>query len=234
VFCCFFVGDPQTMWDKFFFFTTTFKFIRIVVIRYGAEPMQLRCGASQLSGWCSNRQSTVKVQGRESQVRGLVVLPGLPVSKGSPVRDERAPGLLSIPAPTDEEAVRANKSHQHLNPHKIHHLGTSVVPLACQVGGKPLLDIPGLASRNPVNQLYHRCKVLPHLQTGLKVFIHLLPLVLQKNFTKFFLLIGPGIRVRDTHIEYACPAAFPEPMVTHVTPFLGGCGWCWRCVCSRS
>ncbi len=125
------------------------KFIRIDVICYGAEPMQLRCGASQLSGWCSNHQSAVKVQGRESEVRGLVVLPGLPVSKGSPVRDERAPGLLSIPAPTDEEAVCANNSNRHLNPHIIHHLGISAVPLACQVGGKPLLGIPGLASHIP-------------------------------------------------------------------------------------
>ena len=36
---------------------------------------------------------------------GLVVLPGLPVAKGSPVRDERASRLLSVPAPTDKEAV---------------------------------------------------------------------------------------------------------------------------------
>jgi hypothetical protein len=76
--------------------------------------------------WCksvvwqySNRQSTVKVQGRESEVKGLVVLPGLPVSKGSPVRDERARGLLSIPAPTDEEAVCVNNSNRHPNPHII-------------------------------------------------------------------------------------------------------------------
>jgi hypothetical protein len=196
--------------------------------------MQLRCGASQLSGWCSNRRSAVKVQGRESEVRGLVVLPGLPVSKGSPIRDERVPGLLSIPAPADEEAVCANNSNRHPNPHIIHHLGISAVPLACQVGGKPLLGILGLVSCNPVNQIYHRCKVLPHLQTGLKVFILLLLLVLRKNFPKFFLPIGPGIRVHDMHIKYACLATFPEPVAAHVTPFLGGCGWCWRCVCSRS
>jgi hypothetical protein len=120
--------------------------------------MELRCGASQSSGCCSNRQSTVKVQGRESEVRGLVVLPGLPVSKGSPVWDERAPGLLSIPAPADEEAVCANNSNQHPNPHIIHHLGISAVPLAYQVGGKPLLGIPGLTSRNSINQIYHGCK----------------------------------------------------------------------------
>jgi hypothetical protein len=196
--------------------------------------MELRCGSSQSSGCCSNRQSAVKVQGREYEVRGLVVLPGLPVSNGSPVRDERAPGLLSIPAPADEEAVCVNNSNRHPNPHIIHHLGISVVPLACQVGGKPLLGILGLVSRNSINQIYHRCKVLPHLQTGLKVFILLLLLVLQKNFPKFFLPIGPGIRVRDTHIEYGCPATFPEPMAACITPFLGGCGWCWRCVCSRS
>ncbi len=53
----------------------------------------------------ANRRFAVKVQGRESEVRGLVVLPGLPVSKGSPVRNERVPGLLSIPAPADEVAV---------------------------------------------------------------------------------------------------------------------------------
>ncbi len=83
--------------SDFVFFTATIKFIRIDVIRYGAEPMQLRCGASQSFGRCSNRQSTVKVQGRESEVRGLVVLSGLPVSKGSPIRDERALGLLVRP-----------------------------------------------------------------------------------------------------------------------------------------
>ena len=33
---------------------------------------------------------------------GLVVLPGLPVAKGSPVRDERVSGVLSISAPADE------------------------------------------------------------------------------------------------------------------------------------
>jgi hypothetical protein len=196
--------------------------------------MQLRCSASQSSGRYSNRQSTVKVQGRESEVRGLVVLPGLPVSKGSPVRDERAAGLLSIPAPTDEEAVCANNSNRHPNPHIIHHLRISAVPLACQVGDKPLLGIPGLASRNPINQIYHRCKVLLHLQTGLKVFILLLLLVLQKNFPKFFLPIGPGLCVHDMHIKDACPAAFPEPVAARVIPFLSGCGWCWRCVCSRS
>jgi hypothetical protein len=196
--------------------------------------MQLRCGASQSSGRCSNRQSTVKVQGRESEVRALVVLPGLPVTKGSPIRDERAPGLLSIPAPVDEEAVCANSSNRHPNPHIIYHLGRSAVPLACQVGGKPLLGIPGLASCNPINRLYHRCKVLPHLQTGLKVFILLLLLVLQKNFPKFFLPIEPGVCVRDMHIKYACPAAFPEPVAARITPFLGGCGWCCRCVCCRS
>jgi hypothetical protein len=196
--------------------------------------MQFRCGASQSSGRCSNCQSTVKVQGREPEVKGLVVLPGLPVSKGSPVRDERVPGMLLIPAPTDKEAVCMNNSNQHPNPHIIHHLGISAVPLAFQVGDKPLLGIPGLASCNPINQIYHRCKVLLHLQTGLKVFILLLLLVLQKNFPKFFLLIGPGVRVCDTHIKYACPDAFPEPVAACVTPFLGGCGWCWRCVCSRS
>ncbi len=74
----------------------------------------------------SNRQSAVKVQGRESEVKGLVVLPGLPVSKGSPVRDERAWGLLSIPAPTDEEAVCVNNSNRHPNPHIIHHLGAEL------------------------------------------------------------------------------------------------------------
>ncbi len=95
----------------FLFFSTTIKFVRIDVILYGAEPMQLRCGASQLSGRCSNRRFAVKVQERESEVRGLVVLPGLPVSMGSPVRDERAPGLLSIPAPADEEVVCANNSN---------------------------------------------------------------------------------------------------------------------------
>ncbi len=154
--------------------------IRIDVICYGAEPMQLRCGASQLSGRCSNCQSALKVQGRESELRGSIVLPDLPVSKGSPVRDERALGLLLISAPADEEAVCANNSNQHPNPHIIHHLGISTVPLACQVGGsgKPLLGISGLASRNPINRIYHRCKVLPHLQTGLKAFILLLLLVL--------------------------------------------------------
>ncbi len=196
--------------------------------------MQLRCGASQSSGRCSYRQSAVKVQGRESEVRELVVLPGLPVSKGSPLRNEKVPGLLSIPAPTDEEAVCANNSNRHPNPHKIHHLGISAVLLVCQVGSKPLLGIPGLASCNPINQIYHRCKVFPHLQTGLKVFILLLLLVLQKNFPKLFLPIGPGVRVYDGHIKYACPAAFPEPVAACLTPFLGGCGWCWRCVCSRS
>ncbi len=94
-----------------FFFTTTIKFIRIDEVRYGAGPMELRCGASQLSSSCSNRQSTVKVQGRASEVRGFVVLPGLPVSKGSPIRDERVEGLLSIPAPADEEAVCVNNSN---------------------------------------------------------------------------------------------------------------------------
>ncbi len=179
------------------FFTTTIKFIRIDVIRYSAEPMQLRCGASQSSGKCSNCQSAVKDQWRESEVRGLVVLPGLLVSKGGLVRDERGPGLLSIPTPTDEEAVCANNSNRHPNPHIIHHLGISAVPLACQVGGKPLLGISGLVSCNPINQIYHRCKVILHLQTGLKVFIFLLLLVLQKNFPKFFLPIGPGVHVRD-------------------------------------
>ena len=72
----------------------------------------------------------MKVQGRESEVRGLVVLPGLPVSKCSPVRDERALGLPLIPAPADEAAVCANNSNQHPNPHIIHHLGISAVPLA--------------------------------------------------------------------------------------------------------
>ncbi len=79
-----------------------------------------------MSGRCSNRRSAVKVQGREPEVRGLVVLPGLPVSKGSLVRDERAPGLLSIPAPADKEAVCANNSNQHPNPHIIHHLGAEL------------------------------------------------------------------------------------------------------------
>ncbi len=167
-----------------FFFTTTIKIIRTDVIHYGAEPMQLRCGASQLSGWCSNRQSAVKVQGRESEVRGLVVLPGLPVCKGGPVRDERALGLLSISAPADEEAVCANNSNQHPNPHIIRHLGISTVPLGCQVGGKPPLGIPGLVSRNPINQIYHKCKVLPHLQTGLKLFILLLLLMLQNKLSQ--------------------------------------------------
>jgi hypothetical protein len=111
-------------------------------------------------------------------VRGLVVLPGLPVSNGSPFRDERAPGLLSIPTPADEEAVCANNSDRHPYPHIIHHLGISALSLACQVGGKPSLGIPGLASRNSVDQIYHRCKVLLHLQTGLKVFVLLLLLVL--------------------------------------------------------
>ncbi len=95
----------------FIFQQQQFKFIRIDVIPYGAEPTELRCGTSQLTGCCSNRQSTVKVHGREAKVRGLVVLPGLPVSKGSPVRDERTPGLLWIPAPMDEEAVCMNNSN---------------------------------------------------------------------------------------------------------------------------
>ena len=33
----------------------------------------------------------------------LPVLPGLPVSKGSPVRDEGVPGLLLIPAAMNEK-----------------------------------------------------------------------------------------------------------------------------------
>ncbi len=41
---------------------------------------------------------------------GYVVLPVLPVTKGSPVRDERAPRLLLVPAPTDKEAVGPNHS----------------------------------------------------------------------------------------------------------------------------
>jgi hypothetical protein len=72
----------------------------------------------------------VKVQERESEVRGLVVLPGLPVFKGSPIMDERVPGLLSIPPPMDEEAVCGNNSSRHLNPHIIHHLEISTIPLA--------------------------------------------------------------------------------------------------------
>jgi hypothetical protein len=167
---------PRTL--IFIFIYRVIKFNRIDVICYGAEPMELRCGASQSSGCCPNRQSTVKVQQRESEVRGLVVLPGLPVFKGSSARDERAPGLLSIPPPTDKEAVCANNSNRHPNPHMIHHLGISAVPLAYQVGGKPPLGIQGLPSRNSINRIYHRCKVLPHLQTGLKVFIRLLLLVL--------------------------------------------------------
>jgi hypothetical protein len=63
----------------------------------------------------------------------LVVLPGLPVTKGSPVRDERVPGLLLISAPADEEAVCANNSNCHPNPNIVYHLGLSAVPLSCQV-----------------------------------------------------------------------------------------------------
>ena len=40
--------------------------------------------------------------GKGSRGGGLVVLPGPPVSKGGPIRDERATGLLSVTAPTDE------------------------------------------------------------------------------------------------------------------------------------
>jgi hypothetical protein len=148
------------------------------LLEYGAEPMELRCGASQSSGCCSHHRSAAKVQERESEVRGLVVLPGLPVSKGGPIRDERALGLLSVPTPADKETVCTNNNNCHPNPHIIHRLGISPVPLACQVGGKPPLSIPGLASCNSINQIYHRCKVLSHLQTGLKVFIPLLLLVL--------------------------------------------------------
>jgi hypothetical protein len=41
----------------------------------------------------------------------LVVLPGLPVAEGSPIRDKRVLGLLSISAPMDEEAVCTNNSN---------------------------------------------------------------------------------------------------------------------------
>ena len=41
-------------------------------------------------------------EGLDRERSGLVVLPGPPVSKGGPVRDERATGLLSVTAPTDE------------------------------------------------------------------------------------------------------------------------------------
>ena len=40
--------------------------------------------------------------GKGSRGNGLVALPGPPVSKGGPVRDERATGLLSVTAPADE------------------------------------------------------------------------------------------------------------------------------------
>jgi hypothetical protein len=196
--------------------------------------MELKCGVSWAPSCCSNCQSAVRGQESESKMRELVVLPGLPITQGSLVRDERAPGLLLIPAATNEEAVCTNNSNRHPNPHIIHHLGVSLFPLARQVGGQPLFSIPGLASHNSVNQVYHRCKVLLHFQTGLKVLVLLLLLVLLKNFPKFLLSVGPGIRVCDTHIKYACLATFPEPVAARITPFLGGSGWWLSCVCGRS
>ncbi len=128
----------------------------------------------------SRSAELVEIGEREkgSRLGGLVVLPGLPVAKGSPVRDERASGMLSVPAPADEKTVCTNNSNRHPNPHIIHNLGVSAIPLTCQVGGKSLLGISGFASRNTINRIHHWHEVLLQFQTGPKVLVLLLLLVL--------------------------------------------------------
>ena len=122
----------------------------------------------------------------ECQIMHLPVLPGLPVSAGSPIRNEGAPGSLWIPAATHEESVCTNHCDCHPYPHIIHHLWVALVPPARRVGGKPHLRITGLASNNSINWVHHRGEVLPHLQTLLKVLALLLLLVLFQNFINSF------------------------------------------------
>jgi hypothetical protein len=68
-------------------------------------------------------------------LKPLPVGPGLPVSYGSPVGDEGAPGLLLILVATNEEAVCTDHRDCHPYPHIIHHLKILTILLAGQVGG---------------------------------------------------------------------------------------------------
>ena len=157
----------------------------------------------------------------------------LPVSKGSPVRNKGAAGLLSIPAATNKEAVCLHHHDSYPNPHIIHHLRILMVPHACQLSGKPLLCVPSLSSRDPIYRVDHLCKILPHFQSVLKVLALLLLLRLFQNFCRFLLPIGFGIRVRYTHIKDACTAVFPKPVAVCTTPLLSGGGWL-RSACGMS
>ena len=57
---------------------------------------------SQSAQWTEFGRRDWDEEGRGSRGSGLVVLPGPLVSKGGPVRNERAAGLLLVTAPTDE------------------------------------------------------------------------------------------------------------------------------------
>ncbi len=66
-------------------------------------------GGGTVSGVAGLVSSESAVMGRGTSPRSksegggkLVVLPGLPVAQGSSVRNERASGVLSVPAPADE------------------------------------------------------------------------------------------------------------------------------------
>ena len=95
----------------------------------------------------------------------LHVQPGLPVTKGSPVRDEGAVGLLLIPAAMNEEAVCTNYRICHPDPHIKHHLRILMISLAGQADSQALLGILSLTTRNAIHRVSHRCKVLLYFQT---------------------------------------------------------------------
>ena len=126
----------------------------------------------------------------------LPVWPGLSVAKGSPVGDEGAAGLLSIPAATNEEAVCTNHRNCHPDPHIKHHLRILMIPLAGQVDSQALLGILSLTTGNAIHRVNHRCKVIPHFQTIPLTHVFLLLLMLLQNFCKFLLPIGSDLSGR--------------------------------------
>ena len=94
---------PQAVQHFFFFFVMKRFYYELLLLNLIHTRRRRDSGSKQQSAQRTELgRRDWDEGGKGSRGGGLVVLPGPPVSKGGPIRDERATGLLSVTAPTDE------------------------------------------------------------------------------------------------------------------------------------
>jgi hypothetical protein len=115
-------------------------------------------------------------------VRLLLLRPGTPVVHCMSVRDDRAPGMLPVPAAMDQKAVCAYHGNGHSDPNIIHHMGELFVPLLQKMVCKTLLCILSFSPCDAIGRVDYRGEVLPHFQAWTEILVLLFLLLLCKYF----------------------------------------------------